>query len=466
MPLTFAGLLLSAWTVLETNPVVVQGAPTALAIQTDDPAAAPPNVLVDGVPWPYRLATVVPVGETTWESELQPTRVRPTSPDDEVRLPRLLLLTVPESGTLQVEDTIIEPLASRIQPAGVGCLPRCPRPLGLGHQPGWTGSPRSLAWWRLPLMADQADTTAELPSNWTPEAKQAAQALAARWRAALALVAGEDPGIAASRAALTNAVRDTSGRVRAAWMDGSPLLPNLLAPENVDQVSQIALDALDAWIPLGCWTTVGRDGLPRLAGWHGGWENRLISIDGLPERLEIPRRCHFELSLPIGFGGTQTTLRAGAGVRTVQFPNAVGKITPPAYRFTPPGPPPDFFGVQSSGLPFAAECRVHNETPEIFVTCVTEPESPFNRMRCGSNWMNRASWCLSTDPCRTSKVWSSTDASGSIDGTSDWNANPLQARSRSEGPTKAADPSPCPGQPTLLGSMTRGSNSIGARGTR
>ena len=84
--------------------------PTALAVQTDDPAAPPPTVLVDGVPWPYRLATVVPVGETTWESELQPTRVRPTSPDDEVRLPRLLLLTVPESGTLQVEDTIIEPL--------------------------------------------------------------------------------------------------------------------------------------------------------------------------------------------------------------------------------------------------------------------------------------------------------------------------------------------------------------------
>ncbi|MEC7195842.1 MAG: hypothetical protein VXW23_02555, partial [Planctomycetota bacterium] len=73
MPLTFAGLLLSAWTVLEANPVVVRGAPTALAVQTDDPAAPPPTVLVDGVPWPYRLATVVPVGETTWESELQPT---------------------------------------------------------------------------------------------------------------------------------------------------------------------------------------------------------------------------------------------------------------------------------------------------------------------------------------------------------------------------------------------------------
>ena len=78
--------------------------------------------------------------------------------------------------------------------------------------------------------------------------------------------------------------------------------------------------------------------------------------------------------------------------------------------------------------------------------------------------MNRASWCRPMDPCRTQKVWSSTDASGSIDGTSDWNANPLQTRSRSEGPTKAADLSPCPGQPTLLGSMTQGSNSIGARG--
>ena len=382
MPLTFAGLLLSAWTVLEANPVVVRGAPTALAVQTDDPAAPPPTVLVDGVPWPYRLATVVPVGETTWESELQPTRVRPTSPDDEVRLPRLLLLTVPESGTLQVEDTIIEPLRfpkparwSRVPP------PDVPRPpLDLATSPGGPDPQDPLAWWRLALMADQADTTAKLPTNWTPEAKQAAQALAARWRAALALVAGEDPGIAASlRSALTNAVRDTNGRVRAAWMDGSPLLPKLLAPENVDQVSQIALDALDAWIPLGCWTTVGRDGLPRLAGWHGGWENRLISIDGLPERLKIPRRCHFELSLPIGFGGTQTTLRAGAGVRTVQFPKAVGQITPPAYRFQAPRPAPRLFGVQTSGLPFAAECRIHNGTPEIFVTCVTEPGTFFQR---------------------------------------------------------------------------------------
>lgn len=382
MPLTFAGLLLSAWTVLEANPVVVRGAPTALAVQTDDPAAPPPTVLVDGVPWPYRLATVVPVGETTWESELQPTRVRPTSPDDEVRLPRLLLLTVPESGTLQVEDTIIEPVRfpkparwSRVPP------PDVPRPpLDLATSPGGPDPQDPLAWWRLALMADQADTTAQLPSNWTPEAKQAAQALAARWRAALALVAGEDPGIAASlRSALTNAVRDTSGRVRAAWMDGSTLLPKLLAPTNADQVSQIALEALDAWIPLGCWTTVGEDGLPRLAGWHGGWENRLIEIDGLSERLEIPRRCHFELSLPVGLGGMQTTLRAGAGVRTVQFPNAVGQITPPAFRFNAPRPAPRLFGVQSSGLPFAAECRVHNETPEIFVTCVTEPESPLQQ---------------------------------------------------------------------------------------
>ena len=382
MPLAFAGLLLSAWTVLETNPVVVQGAPTALAIQIDDPATPPPIVLVDGVSWPYRLATVVPVGETTWESELQPTRVRPTSPDDEVRLPRLLLLTLPESGTLQVEDTIIEPLRfpkptrwSRVPP------PDVPRPpLDLATSPGGPDPQDPMAWWRLALMADQADTTAQLPSSWTPEAKQAAQALAARWRAALALVAGEDPGIAASlRSALTNAVRDANGRVRAAWMDGSPLLPKLLAATNTDQVSQIALEALDAWIPLGCWTTVGQDGLPRLAGWHGGWESRLIEIDGLPERLEIPRRCHFELSLPIKLGGAPTTLRTGAGVRTVQFPKAVGQITPPAYRFNSPRPAPRLFGVQSSGLPFAAECRVHNETPEIFVTCVTEPESPLQR---------------------------------------------------------------------------------------
>ena len=382
MHLTLAGLLLSAWTVLEVNPVVVQGAPTALAVQTDDPAAAPPLVLVDGVPWPYRLATVVPVDETTWESELQPTRVRPTSPDDEVRLPRLLLLTLPESGTLQVEDTIIEPLRfpkparwSRMPP------PDVPRPpLDLATSPGGPDPHDPLAWWRLALMADQADTTAQLPSSWTREAKQAAQALAARWRAALTLIAGEDPGIAANlRSALTNVVRDTNGRVRAAWMDGSPLLPKLLAPTNEDQVSQIALEALDAWIPLGCWTTVGHDGLPRLAGWHGGWENRLIEIDGLPERVEIPRRCHFEVSLPIGLGGTQTTLRAGAGVRTVQFPKAVGQITPPAYRFNPPRPAPRLFGVQSSGLPFAAECRVHNETPEIFVTCVIKPESPLQR---------------------------------------------------------------------------------------
>ena len=382
MHLTLAGLLLSAWTVLEVNPVVVQGAPTALAVQTDDPAAAPPLVLVDGVPWPYRLATVVPVDETTWESELQPTRVRPTSPDDEVRLPRLLLLTLPESGTLQVEDTIIEPLRfpkparwSRMPP------PDVPRPpLDLATSPGGPDPHDPLAWWRLALMADQADTTAQLPSSWTREAKQAAQALAARWRAALTLIAGEDPGIAANlRSALTNVVRDTNGRVRAAWMDGSPLLPKLLAPTNEDQVSQLALEALDAWIPLGCWTTVGHDGLPRLAGWHGGWENRLIEIDGLPERVEIPRRCHFEVSLPIGLGGTQTTLRAGAGVRTVQFPKAVGQITPPAYRFNPPRPAPRLFGVQSSGLPFAAECRVHNETPEIFVTCVIKPESPLQR---------------------------------------------------------------------------------------
>merc|ERR1711995_49612 len=109
-------------------------------------------------------------------------------------------------------------------------------------------------------------------------------------------------------------------------MDGSPLLPKLLAPTNADQVSQIALEALDAWIPLGCWTTIGEDGLPRLAGWHGGWENRLIEIDGLPERLEIPRRCHFKLPLPVGLGGSQTTLRAGAGVRTVLFPKSVGQI--------------------------------------------------------------------------------------------------------------------------------------------
>ena len=125
----------------------------------------------------------------------------------------------------------------------------------MSHAPHWTWPPArvdripKIPWrggvWRL--MADQADTTAQLPSNWTPEAKQAAQALAARWRAALALVAGEDPGIAASLcSALTNAVRDTSGRVRAAWMDGSPLLPKLLAPTNADQVSQIALEALDA----------------------------------------------------------------------------------------------------------------------------------------------------------------------------------------------------------------------------
>ena len=109
MPLTLAGLLLSAWTVLESNPIVVGGAPTALAVQTDDPSAPPPSVLVDGVPWPYRLATVVPVADTVWESELRPTRVRPTSPDDDPLLPRLLLLTVPESGKLQVGDTVIEP---------------------------------------------------------------------------------------------------------------------------------------------------------------------------------------------------------------------------------------------------------------------------------------------------------------------------------------------------------------------
>ena len=382
MSLTLAGLLLAAWTVLEANPVVVRGAPTALAIQTDDATAPPPIVLVDGVPWPYRLATVVPVGETTWESELQPTRIRATSPNDEVRLPRLLLLTVPESGTLQVEDTIIEPLRfpkparwSRVPP------PEVPRPpLDLATSPGGPDPLDPLAWWRLALMADQAYTTAQLPTNWTPEARQAAQALAARWRAALALVAGEDPGIAASlRSALTNVVRDRKGRVRAAWMDGSPLLPKLLAPTNEDQVSQIALEALDAWIPLGCWTTVGPDGLPRLAGWHGGWENRLIEVDGLPERVEIPRRCHFELSLPIGLGGRQATLRASAGVRTVQFPKAIGQIMPPAYRFKAPRPAPRLFGVQSSGLPFAAECRVHNEIPEIFVTCVTEPESPLQR---------------------------------------------------------------------------------------
>ena len=230
-------------------------------------------------------------------------------------------------------------------------------------------------------MADQADTTAQLPSNWTPEAKQAAQALAARWRAALALVAGEDPGIAASlRSALTNAVRDTSGRVRArrGWM-APRCCPNCLHQPMLIRFLRSLWKPLDAWIPLGCWTTVGEDGLPRLAGWHGGWENRLIEIDGLPERLEIPRRCHFELSLPVGLGGMQTTLRAGAGVRTVQFPNAVGQITPPAYRFNPPRPAPRLFGVQSSGLPFAAECRVHNETPEIFVTCVTEPESPLQQ---------------------------------------------------------------------------------------
>lgn len=382
MLLTCAGLLLSAWTVLEANPVVVRGAPTALAVQTDDPTAPAPTVLVDGVPWPYRLATVVPVADTTWESELQPTRVRPTSTDDDVRLPRLLLLTVPESGTLQVEDTFIEPLRfpkparwSRVPP------PDVPRPpLDLATSPGGPDPEDPLAWWRLALMADQADTTAQLPEHWSPEAKQAAQALAARWRAALALVAGEDPGIAAGlRSALTNAVRDSNGRTRAAWMDGTSLLPKLLDPTSGDQVSQIALDALDAWIPLGCWTTVGPDGLPRLAGWHGGWENRLIEIDGLPERVEIPRRCHFDLPLPIALGGTQTTLRASAGVRTVQFPKAVGQVSPPAYRFDAPRPAPRLFGVQTSGFPFAAECRIHNGTPEIFVTCVTEPETRLQR---------------------------------------------------------------------------------------
>ena len=195
MLLSLAGILLAAWTVLEANPVVVRGAPTALAVQTDAPDSPPPSVLVDGVPWPYRLATVIPVGETTWESELQPTRVRPTFPDDEVRLPRLLLLTVPESGTLQVGDTIIEPLRfpepsrwSRVPP------PQVPRPpLDLTTSPGGPDPQDPLAWWRLALMADQADTTAQLPSNWTTEAKQAARALAARWRAALALVAGGRP---------------------------------------------------------------------------------------------------------------------------------------------------------------------------------------------------------------------------------------------------------------------------------
>ncbi len=382
MPLTLTGLLLSAWTVLESNPIVVGGAPTALAVQTDDPSAPQPNVLVDGVPWPYRLATVVPVPDAVWESELQPTRVRPASPDDDPLLPRLLLLTVPESGKLQVGDTIIEPLRFP-KPARWSRIPRpdVPRPpLDLATCAGGPDPQDPLAWWRLALMADQADTTAQVPSNWTPEAKQAAQALAARWRAALVLVATEDPGIAASlRSALTNSVRDTHGRVRAAWLDGTSLLPKLLDPTMTDRVSQVALEALDAWIPLGCWTTVGRDGLPRLAGWHGGWEKRLLEIDGLPERIEIPRRCHFEVPLPVILGGQQTTLRASAGVRTVQFPKAIGHITPPAYRFNPPRPAPRLFGVQSSGLPFAAECRIHNEVPEIFVTCATEPGTLLQR---------------------------------------------------------------------------------------
>ncbi len=382
MPLTLTGLLLSAWTVLESNPIVVGGAPTALAVQTDDPSAPQPNVLVDGVPWPYRLATVVPVPDAAWESELQPTRVRPASPDDDPLLPRLLLLTVPESGKLQVGDTIIEPLRFP-KPARWSRIPRpdVPRPpLDLATCAGGPDPQDPLAWWRLALMADQADTTAQVPSNWTPEAKQAAQALAARWRAALVLVATEDPGIAASlRSALTNSVRDTHGRVRAAWLDGTSLLPKLLDPTMTDRVSQVALEALDAWIPLGCWTTVGRDGLPRLAGWHGGWEKRLLEIDGLPERIEIPRRCHFEVPLPVTLGGQQTTLRASAGVRTVQFPKAIGHITPPAYRFNPPRPAPRLFGVQSSGLPFAAECRIHNEVPEIFVTCATEPGTLLQR---------------------------------------------------------------------------------------
>ena len=51
----------------------------------------------------------------------------------------------------------------------------------------------------------------------------------------------------------------------------------------------------------------------------------------------------------------------------------------PGVSIQSPQARPRLFGVQSSGLPFAAECRVHNETPEIFVTCVTEPESPLQQ---------------------------------------------------------------------------------------
>ena len=377
MSVTIAGLLLAAWTVLEANPIVVRGAPTAIAVQTNDPDAAPPVVLVDGIPWPSRLATVIPVPEAFWESELRPTRVRPPETGDGTSLPRLLLLSVPESGALQVGNTVIEPVRFP-KPVRWSRVPRpeVPRtPLDLATCPGGPDPQDPLAWWRLALMADQADTFAKLPEHWTPEAKLAAQALAARWRAALALVAAQDPGIAAGlRTALTNTIRDTKARVRAAWMDGTSLLPKLLDPATQEQAADLALAALDAWIPLGCWTSVGPNGLPRLAGWHAGWEDRLLEIDGLPERVTIPRRSHFSLSLPVALGGQQTTLRASAGVRTVQFPKSIGQVLPPAFRFEAPRPAPRLFGVQQSSLPFAAECRVHNETPEIFVTCVTNED--------------------------------------------------------------------------------------------
>ena len=60
-------------------------------------------------------------------------------------------------------------------------------------------------------------------------------------------------------------------------------------------------------------------------------------------------------------------------------PRRSDKLRPLRTDSIPPRPAPRLFGVQSSGLPFAAECRVHNETPEIFVTCVTEPEAPLQR---------------------------------------------------------------------------------------
>ena len=149
---------------------------------------------------------------------------------------------------------------------------------------------------------------------------------------------------------------------RRGWM-APRCCPNCLHQPMLIRFLRSLWKRLDAWIPLGCWTTVGEDGLPRLAGWHGGWK------PGSSKSMDFQSGSRFldavtsNSRCPSDWEACKPPCGPVPESAPCSSQTRLGRSRPRRFDSIPPGPPPDCLAcsLPDCHLPRNAACTTRRQ---------------------------------------------------------------------------------------------------------